>query len=44
MRNVRFIGLDVHAATITIAVAESAGEVRGRVVHHHHPAREKRPP
>ena len=28
MRNVRFIGLDVHATTITVAVAESAGEVR----------------
>ena len=28
MRNVRFVGLDVHAATFTIAVAESAGEVR----------------
>ena len=28
MRNVRFVGLDVHAATMTIAVAESAGEVR----------------
>ena len=28
MRNVRFIGLDVHAASITVAVAESAGEVR----------------
>lgn len=28
MRNVRFIGLDVHAATLTVAVAESDGEVR----------------
>jgi transposase len=28
MANVRFVGLDVHAETITIAVAESAGEVR----------------
>ena len=28
MRNVRFVGLDVHAATIAVAVAESAGEVR----------------
>ena len=28
MRNVRFVGLDVHAATIAIAVAESSGEVR----------------
>ena len=28
MRNVRFVGLDVHAATIAIAVAESTGEVR----------------
>lgn len=29
MSNVRFVGLDVHAATITVAVAESSGEVRG---------------
>ena len=28
MRNVRFVGLDVHAETITVAVAESGGEVR----------------
>ena len=28
MRNVRFVGLDVHAATIAVAVAETAGEVR----------------
>lgn len=28
MATVRFVGLDVHAETITIAVAESAGEVR----------------
>ena len=28
MRNVRFVGLDVHAETIVVAVAESAGEVR----------------
>src|SRR5215211_7884676 len=28
MSNVRFIGLDVHAETIAIAAAESAGEVR----------------
>src|SRR5437762_4858563 len=28
MSNVRFVGLDVHAETIVIAVAESAGEVR----------------
>src|SRR5216684_5752400 len=28
MRNVRFIGLDVHAETIAIAVAEPGGEVR----------------
>ena len=28
MRNVRFIGLDVHAETIAVAVAESGGEVR----------------
>jgi transposase len=25
----RFVGLDVHAETIAVAVAESAGEVRG---------------
>ena len=28
MKNVRFIGLDVHAETIAVAVAESGGEVR----------------
>jgi transposase len=28
MSNVRWIGLDVHAATIAVAVAESDGEVR----------------
>jgi len=28
MRNVRFIGLDVHAETIAVAAAERAGEVR----------------
>jgi len=28
MSNVRFIGLDVHAETIAVAVAESNGEVR----------------
>ena len=28
MRNVRFVGLDVHAETIAVAVAELGGEVR----------------
>ena len=28
MKNVRFIGLDVHAGTIAVAVAEAGGEVR----------------
>ena len=28
MKNVRFIGLDVHAETIAVAVAEPSGEVR----------------
>jgi hypothetical protein len=28
MKNVRFIGLDVHAETIAVAVAEPCGEVR----------------
>jgi hypothetical protein len=28
MRNLRFVGLDVHAETIAVAVAESGGEVR----------------
>ena len=28
MSNVRFIGLDVHAETIAVAVAEPNGEVR----------------
>jgi hypothetical protein len=27
MKNVRFVGLDVHAQTIAVAVAESGGEV-----------------
>jgi len=30
MKNVRFIGLDVHADTIAVAVAEPAGEVRSK--------------
>ncbi len=28
MSNVRFVGLDVHAETIAVAVAEPGGEVR----------------
>ncbi len=28
MKNVRFIGLDVHAKTIAVAIAEAGGEVR----------------
>ena len=28
MKNVRFLGLDVHAQTISVAVAEPGGEVR----------------
>jgi transposase len=28
MKNLRFVGLDVHAETIAVAVAESGGEVR----------------
>ena len=28
MKNLRFVGLDVHAATIAVAVAERTGEVR----------------
>ena len=28
MTNVRFVGLDVHAETIAVAVAEQSGEVR----------------
>jgi hypothetical protein len=28
MKKVRFLGLDVHAETITVAIAESEGEVR----------------
>ncbi len=28
MSNVRFVGLDVHAETIAVAVAEKGGEVR----------------
>src|SRR4051812_11816277 len=33
MKNVRFVGLDVHAETIAVAVAEPGGEVRslGRI-------------
>jgi hypothetical protein len=28
MKKVRFVGLDVHAETMAVAVAEPAGEVR----------------
>ena len=28
MSKLRFVGLDVHAETITVAVAEAGGEVR----------------
>jgi transposase len=28
MKRVRFVGLDVHAATIAVAVADPSGEVR----------------
>ena len=28
MKNIRFVGMDVHAETIAVAVAEQAGEVR----------------
>ena len=28
MKNVRFVGLDIHAEAIAVAVAESGGEVR----------------
>ena len=28
MKNVRFVGLDVHAKTIAVGVAEASGEVR----------------
>ncbi len=35
MKNIKFVGLDVHAATVAIAVAETGGEVRslGKVAH-----------
>ena len=34
-KNIKFVGLDVHAATVAIAVAETGGEVRslGKVAH-----------
>jgi hypothetical protein len=34
-KNIKFVGLDVHAATVVIAVAEMGGEVRslGTVAH-----------
>ena len=35
MMNIEFVGLDVHAATVAIAIAETGGEVRslGTVAH-----------
>jgi len=27
-KNIKFVGLDVHAATVAVAVAEMGGEVR----------------
>ena len=38
MSNVRFIGLDVHAETIAVAVAEPDGQVRSRGVIPNRPA------
>ena len=29
MKKLRFVGIDVHAETIAVAVAEAGGEVRG---------------
>ena len=36
-KNIKLVGLDVHAATVAIAVAEMVGEVRslGTVAHEH---------
>jgi hypothetical protein len=30
VKNIRFVGLDVHAETVAVAVADSDGEVRSR--------------
>ncbi len=42
MKNVRFVGLDVHAETIAVAVAEPDGEVRS-LGSHPQPRRVGRP-
>ncbi len=31
MKRIKFVGLDVHAETIAVAVAEQGGEVRSRM-------------
>ena len=38
MKTVRFVGLDVHAQTIAVAVAEPDGEVRSIGIIPNHPA------
>ncbi len=41
MNKIRFIGLDVHADTIAVAVAEPGGEVRSLVPLHSDRARSR---
>lgn len=42
MSKVRFVGLDVHAETIAVAVAEAGGEIRSHGTIANRPVRKRR--